>query len=92
MSTITVYSFENAAGPFGSFTTMDLDEAKEYARKGALKVIANEYEFADSELVEDYTDEACEHLHVKFHGDSSSCTDCGAFVEDDDSYTEKDAQ
>lgn len=52
---ITVYSFENAAGPFGSFTTMDLEEAKEYGRNNALKVIANEYEFADSEPVEDFT-------------------------------------
>lgn len=53
--TVTVYTFENAAGPFGSYTTMNLDEATEYGRNNALKVIANEYEFTDSELVADFT-------------------------------------
>lgn len=56
MANVTVYSFEGADGTdFGSYTTTNLNEAKEYGRTNALKVIANEYEFSDSELVEDFT-------------------------------------
>lgn len=57
MSSITVYSFENANGPFGSYTTQNINDAREYGRNNALKVIANEYEFSDSELVEDFTND-----------------------------------
>lgn len=34
----------------------------------------------------------CEHINQKFHGDSTSCLDCGAYVEDDDSYTEREEE
>lgn len=57
MATIEVYGFENAAGEATeSFTTQDISEAREYARKNRLRVIAYEYEYADSSLVEDYTE------------------------------------
>jgi hypothetical protein len=56
--TIEVYSFERAEGePFGSFTTQDITEAQEYARTNGLRIIANVYEWSDSELIEDYTTE-----------------------------------
>lgn len=35
---------------------------------------------------------ACEHLNTKFHGDSTSCLDCGDWVEDDDSYMEREEE
>lgn len=34
----------------------------------------------------------CEHINQKFHGDSTSCLDCGAYVEDDDSYMEREEE
>lgn len=34
----------------------------------------------------------CEHLNTKFHGDSTSCLDCGGHVEDDDSYMEREEE
>lgn len=51
---ITVYSFENADGEFGSWTTQEYAEAKDYARKYGLLVVANTYEFSERELLEDY--------------------------------------
>ena len=52
---IEVYSFEDKEGLDQGFTTQDPEEAKEHAQKYSLKWIANIFEFADSELVEDYT-------------------------------------
>lgn len=56
MDRVEVYTFEDAAGnEFGSYTTQDIREAREYARKYRLRIIARIFEYADSELVEDYT-------------------------------------
>lgn len=64
---ITVYSFEDRDGPSGSYTTQDYREAKEFARKNNLRVIANEYEWVDSEMVDDFTV-------------PSPCAYCGAYA------------
>lgn len=56
MTTLTLYSFERDEGdPFGEFRTFDYREACEYAMAHGLRVIADEYEWAGSELVDDYT-------------------------------------
>lgn len=61
MSQIEVYAFENADGESATdWTTQDIDEAKTYAREHKFKLIARIYEYADSELVEDNTDEELE--------------------------------
>lgn len=52
--TITVYSFEKAGDEYGGFTTQDYAEAKEYARANRLLIIANEFEWAGSEPLDDY--------------------------------------
>ena len=52
---IRVYTFEQKDGTKPEFTTQDPNEAKKYAQDNGLKMIANDYEFSDSELVEDYT-------------------------------------
>ena len=58
MSTIEQYTFEDANGhEYGSFTTFNITEAREYAQANKVRLVANTYEFSDSELVEDYTDE-----------------------------------
>jgi len=54
---IEVYTFEDADGDaFGSWTTQDISEARHYAIRHRLRIIANVYEWTDSELVEDYTE------------------------------------
>lgn len=57
MSQVEVYSFENSDDEPDSsaYTTTDVDEAKAHAYRHGLKLIANIYEWSDSELVEDYT-------------------------------------
>lgn len=55
MSELEVYSFEDVDGVEQTYITPDPTEAKAYARKYALKMIANVYEFVDSEVVEDNT-------------------------------------
>lgn len=56
MSNVEIYSFEDEDGnEFGGFTTTDIDEAKKYARDNSLVIIANIFEYADSEIVADYT-------------------------------------
>lgn len=54
MATITVYTFEDAQGAEDSYTTQNPREAQERGRKYGLRVIANEYEFADSETAWDF--------------------------------------
>lgn len=56
--TITVYSFEDADGEVGSFTTLDAVKARDRALQHHLRVIANDYEWSDSEVVWDYTGSA----------------------------------
>lgn len=53
--TVTVYGFEDAEGTPDSFTTFDAIAARERAQQYRLKLIAYEYEYADSELIEDFT-------------------------------------
>lgn len=54
--TIEVYTFENADGDeWGFFTTQELEEARSYARENKLRLIANTFEWTDSELLEDHT-------------------------------------
>ncbi len=55
MATITVYSFESKDGTEDTFTTVDVHEARERARRYRMKLIANEYEWTDSEVIEDFT-------------------------------------
>lgn len=55
MSTITLYTFEDAAGAPDSYSTQDYAEARDRAKRYSLRLIANDYEWADSELLEDYT-------------------------------------
>lgn len=56
--TITVYSFEDKNGLDMGWTTQDYREAKQHAQEFRLRVIANEFEFADSELVDDFTEKS----------------------------------
>ncbi len=52
--TITVYTFRDANDSEWAFHTQDYQAAKAYAQANGLLVIANEYEWADSEPVDDY--------------------------------------
>lgn len=52
---LTVYTFEDANGAADSWTTMEYDDAKRYAYQWNLRIIANTYEWSDSEPLEDYT-------------------------------------
>jgi len=52
--TITVYTFEDANGE-DSFSTQDAREAKEYGARYGYRVLANEYEWADSDVAWDFT-------------------------------------
>lgn len=57
VDTIEVYAFEDADGhEFGGFTTTDVAEAREYAMRHGLRIIALVYEFEDSAVIEDYTE------------------------------------
>lgn len=57
---VTVYTVEarkrdETPYPACDFYTFDYEEAKVYAQRERLIVIANEYEWADSEPLDDYT-------------------------------------
>lgn len=52
---ITLYAFEDEAGnEDGTFTTLDINEARDYARRARCRIVAHTYEWADSEVLEDY--------------------------------------
>lgn len=53
--TLEMYTFEDADGHTVEFTTRDIEEAKRYARENKLKLIAQIFEWSESELVEDNT-------------------------------------
>lgn len=54
---LELYVFEGATGDgLETFTTLDADEARNYAQKYSLKWLAQIYEYSDTELVEDFTD------------------------------------
>lgn len=57
MDTIELYSFEDADGTEQGFTTRDIREAREFAQKHGYRIIANIFEFSDSEMIEDYAGE-----------------------------------
>jgi hypothetical protein len=59
MSTITVYTFEDSAGE-DTFTTQNPTEAKDRGQRYGMRVIANEYEYSDSEVVWDFTEDDSE--------------------------------
>jgi hypothetical protein len=59
---MTVYTFEAGPGvelqyPDAELWTRDHEEARRYAQERGYQLIANEYVFNDSELLEDYTPE-----------------------------------
>jgi hypothetical protein len=56
----TVYTFEAGAGvtmsyPDDELWTRDYNEARGYAQEKGYRVIGNDYEFEDSELIDDFT-------------------------------------
>jgi hypothetical protein len=53
--TIERYTFEDADGMGPGYSTFDPAEAREYGQQYGLKVIANSYEWADSEVAWDFT-------------------------------------
>lgn len=55
MATIEVYTFiDNDDNVFGTFETQNVEEAKDYASRNLLAIVAEEYEYSDSSLVHDY--------------------------------------
>ena len=52
---IEVYAFEDANGVEQTWTTQSIEEAHAHARRYRYRIIAHVYEWADSEVVEDYT-------------------------------------
>lgn len=57
---ITIYTVEGANGDeeaAGFWWPHEVNDAREYARKYRLRLIANEYEFSDSSLIEDHTNQ-----------------------------------
>lgn len=55
MSEITVYTFEDENGSPDTYTTQDYQEARERAQRYHMRLISNTYEWADSELIADYS-------------------------------------
>lgn len=53
-----IYSFEDRDGVESSFITYSISEAREFAARNRLRLIAHMYEWIDSELIEDYTGNA----------------------------------
>lgn len=52
-----IYVFEDTDGNECGSSTTDAGKARQYAQENGLRWIAYTYEFVDSELVEDYTNE-----------------------------------
>jgi len=57
MQTITLYTFEDAEGDFGTFNTLKPSEAESYAREHNLRAIANHFTLSDCETAWDFTGE-----------------------------------
>jgi hypothetical protein len=74
MSTLILYTFEGDDGK-QDWNTMDYEEAREYASKYGYKIIANTYEWTDSELVED-----CEESDACDLCGQPGCTVCITYV------------
>lgn len=62
MATVTVYAFshtgywgeDHAADDSSAYTTYDYEKAKEFARENGMLIIGHEYEWADSEPLDDF--------------------------------------
>ena len=54
MSDIELYVFEDAEGDIDTFTTFDADEARNYALRYQRRWVAQIFEYADSQVVEDF--------------------------------------
>lgn len=54
MSKVEMYRFEDEYGTEHTFTTFNATEAREYARRYGLLMLADTYVYDDSEPVEDY--------------------------------------
>lgn len=52
---VTLYTFEDSEGGEDTYSTFRASEAEDYAKKYHMRIIANEYEWSDSEVVADYT-------------------------------------
>jgi len=54
---VEIYTFEDADGnSFTDWETQDMGEARAFAQEHQLRLIANTYEWSDSEMIEDYTE------------------------------------
>lgn len=69
--TIDVYCFEDECGEPDTFMTLNINEAREYAKKHGLRLMAREFEYSDSETIEDYTEREI-------------CQVCGNDIEEDE--------
>jgi hypothetical protein len=56
MSIITVYTFEKPDGTEDTFTTQDPKFAKDRGERNGMRVIANTYQWSDSELAWDFAE------------------------------------
>lgn len=55
---IEVYTFEDETGEsVTDWTTSDIEEARRFARANFCRIIARIFEYRDSELVEDYSEQ-----------------------------------
>ncbi len=54
MATVTLYTFEDENGTEDSFSTFDGREARDRGQQYGMCVIANEYEWSDSEVAWDF--------------------------------------
>ncbi len=54
MADVTLYTFEDADGTPDTFSTFNAREAKDRGSRYRMRVIANTYEFADSETAWDF--------------------------------------
>jgi hypothetical protein len=55
---IEVYAFEDKNGEsVTDWTTQDIREAREYAQENKCVLVARQYEYTDSEVVEDYSED-----------------------------------
>ncbi len=58
MTSVTLYSFEDANGTPMTYTTFNYRDAEETAQRNRWRIVAEEYEYSDSQIVADYTDKA----------------------------------
>lgn len=54
MSTVTVYTFKDRNDSEQSFSTMDLAKARAHAAEHKFQLIANDYEWTESEPLDDF--------------------------------------